>query len=303
VLKQKGKAEESSQSFQTANLDSKMSEVGIEGIGTFGKNGKFMLKDKKEQDKLMRIFGRLAQNRSTYVKDKIKENNYRKIQPTETYMPQINKRSKAIEQKKMELFGKKVPRHEILLEKGRMYESNKEQRVIRAMEGELMEDQMESIDDQPSPENTDNRQNELREIIHDIKQNEYQQEEYPMPLEYEGRMPEGQEIHQDPEIIDETDQNQIDNFEDDDPQIEEEIGNDQQTPEIDQDLMDKIITPDREEYKEVREEEVEESPDAEERKLHGSASKTDLRDIEAEGDQEGSSAHKQDDNSIKVYVK
>lgn len=98
-------------------------------FGTFNDNGNFFLKSEQEAAKIQKKFSRLSANRSKFVRSKIKDKQKEKTMPTETFMPQINERSKKIDQRKLQSQPQKVPRYEILLEKGRMYTIDREQRA------------------------------------------------------------------------------------------------------------------------------------------------------------------------------
>ena len=98
-------------------------------FGIFNDNGNFLLKNKQEAAKIQRKFSRLGANRAKFVRNRIKEKQKEKNMPTETFMPKINERSKKIDQRKLQDHPQRIPRYEILLEKGRMYNMDREQKA------------------------------------------------------------------------------------------------------------------------------------------------------------------------------
>jgi hypothetical protein len=92
-------------------------------------------KDARFDDKAFKTkFARSTANRNKFVRDKIKEKQVDKIKPTETYMPKINRNSALIESRKSG--GHQIPRYEILLEMGRMYNLDREQKQLAMLQSE-----------------------------------------------------------------------------------------------------------------------------------------------------------------------
>lgn len=155
-------------------------------FGTFNQAGNFTLKNKKEKTKITRMFGRLAQNRNKFLRDKIREKQIEKIKPTETFIPTINKNSALMEQRRLDTQGGRVPRHEILLEMGRKYTMDREQRQ-QIYEGEdnslLNPEDIEDVEGVGA--SSMEQHNALKQAIHDIKAGNYNHEEVEFHQEYQ----------------------------------------------------------------------------------------------------------------------
>lgn len=149
-------------------------------FGTFNKNGTFALKNKKEKNKISKRFARLAANRNKFIRDKIKEKQMEKIKPTETFVPTINRNSAMIEQRKLESQPHRAPRYEVLLEMGRIYNLEREQKQ-QAYENEgdaFMTPDGELIEEMVEIQNSNAEQQEaLKKAIKDIKEGKYKQDE------------------------------------------------------------------------------------------------------------------------------
>jgi len=224
-----------------------------DSIGLFSENGLFMLKSEQEKAKLIKMFYRLSQNRSAFLRDQIREKQLEKIKPTETFTPQINKNSERIERMKMNTQERRIPRYEVLFEKGKMYKVNREQKALMAMEGqELLEDQeyynLEEID-----QSNARQQQELREAIRDIKLGKYTDA-----------------------LKDEGDDNKAD----DDIKQQQKAEKQENVQHSFAPVVSgqNLVTPIKDNFAEVKEEEVEESPDIKSHVLHTSAKKTNLRE-------------------------
>ena len=108
------------------------------------------------------------------MRDKIKEKQVDKIKPTETFMPQINKKSSLMEYRKTG--GHQIPRYEILLEMGRMYNLDREQKqlamlhaedVVYSNDGDLSEDIRQFAIEK------ENEQKQFRDAIKELKNNNF----------------------------------------------------------------------------------------------------------------------------------
>ena len=99
-------------------FSSRLENMPVEKIGFLNENGDFRLRNEHEKRKLMKAFNRLSQNRQVFLHEQIKEKQLKKIKPSETFMPKINHKSELIEKKRMN--GHKIPRYQVLLDKGKL---------------------------------------------------------------------------------------------------------------------------------------------------------------------------------------
>uniref|UniRef100_A0A7S3KLQ2 Uncharacterized protein n=1 Tax=Euplotes crassus TaxID=5936 RepID=A0A7S3KLQ2_EUPCR len=109
-----------------------------------------------------------------------------KTRPTETYVPKINEKSKAMEQRRQQN-QQKVPRHEILLEMGRIYTQERELRQAAHQEGyeELEDLELEDGEAAQFLELENQQQKELKDAIQEIKKGNYNDEEAKYIPDYE----------------------------------------------------------------------------------------------------------------------
>lgn len=156
-------------------------------FGSFNNAGNFTLKNRQEKTKIIKMFGRLAQNRNKFLRDRIKEKQNEKIKQTETFIPTINKNSALMEQRRIDTQGGRVPRYEILLEMGRKYNLDREQKQqIYEAEGNSSlnpEDALEEV--QNVGASNMEQQRALKQAIHDIKTGKYVHEEVEFHQEYQ----------------------------------------------------------------------------------------------------------------------
>ena len=223
-------------------------------IGVFTDEGAFKLRSQQEKTKVMRLFTRLMQNRQKFLHDGIKQKQLAKIQPTETFMPQINSRSDKIERKKNS--GQKVPRYQVLLEKGNMYKIDREQKALMALEGDVLLDENHidlDVQHQISQEEIDQKQN-FREAIRQIQAENYLKEAEDDQEQVLGDVPDSRN---DSEIV----KHQSSDIEPID------------LAPAQNNMSDSRITPLKDNFGEVKEEDVEESPVPH---LHTSGGEADL---------------------------
>lgn len=139
-------------------------------------------KDARFEDKSIKTkFARSTANRNKFVRDKIKEKQIEKTKPTETYQPEINKNSIMIESRKSG--GHQIPRYEILLEMGRMYNLDREQKQLAMLQSEdaiYSNDGDLSEDIRQFAEEKAYEQQKFRDAIKELKNNNFS----PQDIEY-----------------------------------------------------------------------------------------------------------------------
>lgn len=127
----------------TIDPESTPAEADKNTVGLLGENGIFYLRNRSEFQRLHKYLYDLTFNRINFVnqrskqdKKKFEEIEEQKFEQANPFKPQIDTVSKNIEDSKDDLFGK-VPRFNILLDKGKEYKTKRSNKTMAVKDKEL----------------------------------------------------------------------------------------------------------------------------------------------------------------------